>query len=113
MNVVEGTSYPGSISIEVINTTDKEIGSGNVADYKLQVERDSKWYWLKEDGSYSITAEIYFYTLDVPVINDLNWTDRYGTLSKGRYRIIKEFSEYNSKTGYSTFFMLAAEFNLE
>lgn len=113
MTVVEETAYPEGISIEVMNTTVKEIGSGNSSDFNLQVERDGKWYWLKEHGSFTVTAEIYFYNQDEPVIYDLNWKDRYGSLPNGRYRIVKDFSEYHSKAGYSTFFLLAAEFNLE
>lgn len=113
MTVVEETASPEGISIEVMNTTVKEIGSGNSSDYNLQVESDGKWYWLKENRSFGVTAEIYFYNKDKSVIYDLNWKDRYGSLPNGRYRIVKDFSEYHSKAGYSTFFQLAAEFNLK
>lgn len=39
MTAVEGTAKPGGITIEILNTTNEEIESGNQADFAVQVEK--------------------------------------------------------------------------
>ena len=79
MTVVEGTAYPGAVTVQILNTTDKEIDSGNAHDFGLQKEVDGEWYWLEmKKGSYSNTAEALIYSKDVPVEQELTWASRYG-----------------------------------
>ena len=40
MSVVEGSAYPGQVSVEILNATDAEIDSGNEGDFFVQAERD-------------------------------------------------------------------------
>lgn len=113
MSVVEGTAAPDSITVEVINTTDKEINSGNTGDFAVQIEQDGGWYWLKTlQDEYANTAEAYRYRTNVPKQLELDWTQFYGSLESGHYRVVKPFSEYRGP-GDSTHFLLAAEFSLE
>ena len=50
MPVVEGTAHSGTVTIEILNSTDTEINSGNEVDFGLQIEQDGKWYWLERKG---------------------------------------------------------------
>ena len=66
MAVVEGTAAPGGVTVEVLNTTEAEICSGNAYDFGLQMERDSRWYWLEPKGEFANTAEAYVFSTDEP-----------------------------------------------
>ena len=113
MTVVEGTAYPGAVTVQILNTTDKEIDSGNAHDFGLQKEVDGEWYWLEmKKGSYSNTAAALIYSKDVPVEQELTWASRYGSLTKGHYRVTKWLSEYREPGEY-TDFLLAAEFDIK
>ncbi len=108
MTVVEGTVRPGGLTVQVLNTTDEEIDSGNAYDFGVQVERNGAWYWLEEEGERANTAEVLIYLKDTPRELEFNWADRYGSLPKGHYRVVKGFFE----SAYSNF-RLAAEFTLD
>ena len=113
MSVVEGSAYPGQVSVEILNATDAEIDSGNEGDFFVQAERDGQWYALETlQDEYANTAEAYVYETDVSRELTLNWTAYYGSLSPGRYRVCKWFFEYRGP-GDTTDFLLAAEFTLE
>lgn len=113
MTVVEGTAYPGSVTVEILNTTDAEICSGNEHDFGLQKEVDGVWYWLEETkGEWANTAEALVYPKDETVEQKLTWASRYGSLTKGHYRVAKWFFEYR-EPGDCTDFLLAAEFDIE
>ena len=94
MTVVEGTVRPGGLTVQVLNTTDEEIDSGNAYDFWVQVERNGAWYWLEEEGERANTAEALIYLKDTPRELTFSWSDRYGSLPKGHYRVVKDFFEY-------------------
>lgn len=110
--VAEGTARPGTVTVEILNTTDLEIDSGNEHDFGLQKEVDGKWYWLETKGEWANTAEALIYERDTPRELELTWDSRYGSLPEGHYRVIKSFFEYRGP-GDCTDFLLAAEFNLD
>lgn len=112
MTVVEGTARPGSATVEILNTTDKEIDSGNGYDFSLQKEVDGAWYWLETKGEWANTAEALVYPKDETVEQELTWESRYGSLPDGHYRVVKGFFEYRGP-GDCTDFLLAAEFMVE
>ncbi len=112
MTIVEGTPRPGGVTVEVLNTTDEEIDSGNAYDFGLQIEQDGRWYWLESKGEEANTAEAYIYAKDEPRELELAWGRMYGSLKPGHYRVTKQFFEYRGP-GDSTDFLLTAEFTLE
>lgn len=111
MTVVKGTAYPGSVTVEILNTTDAEICSGNAGDFSLQKEVDGVWYWLETKGEGANTAEALVYPRDETVEQKLTWASWYGSLTKGHYRVTKWFFEYRGP-GDLTDFLLAAEFDI-
>lgn len=112
MTLVEGTAMPGGVTVEVLNTTEAEILSGNEHDFGLQMEQDGQWYWLKRRGESANTAEAYGFPTDEPRELALAWGSRYGNLKPGHYRAAKWFFEHRD-SGDNTDFLLTAEFTLE
>lgn len=108
MTVVEGTACPDTVTVEVLNTTETEIISGNAAAFGLQVERDGRWYWLeRKQDEFENTAEALVYAKDEPQELTFTWENTYGSLEPGHYRVTKRFS------GKGSGFLLASEFTLE
>ncbi len=113
MTVVERTARSDAVAAEVLNTTEAEIGSGNAADFGLQVEQDGQWYWLeRKQDDYANTAEALVYTKDEPRELTFTWGDIYGSLEPGHYRVTKWFS-MSGGSGEGRDFLLAGEFTLE
>ena len=112
MTVVEGSVYPGSAAVEILNVTEKDIESGNQFDFGLQKEVDGAWYWMEtKESEYCNTAEAIGYPTGEPVVQELTWGSVYGALAEGHYRIVKAFFEYRGP-GDCTDFLLAAEFEV-
>ena len=112
MTAVEGTATSTGITVEVLNTTDLEISSGNEALLGLQMELGGQWYWLNAlPGGITTTMEAYLYSFDSPRELELNWGRSYGPLWPGHYRVTKRFSA-EQPAGDDTDFLLAAEFSL-
>ena len=116
MTVVDGSAYPGQVTVTILNTTDTEIDSGNSADFFLQVEQDGQWYNLEEKQDYANTAEAYIFEKDTPREMTFQWASRYGSLAPGHYRAVKWFFEFHEdeteKDKRIVDFALAAEFDI-
>lgn len=106
-----GEALPGAATVEVLNTTDAEIDSGNEYDFAIQQEVDGVWYSLELEPMAN-TAEAWIYNKDEPRQVECVWTRMYGGLPAGHYRIVKAFFEYRGP-GDHTDFLLAAEFTLD
>lgn len=112
MTAVEGTARPGGLTVQVLNTTNKEIESANAYDFTVQVERNGAWYRLEEEVEQTETSETLFYLENNPRELTFNWSERYGSLPKGYYRVVKSFFGYHSQ-GVGSNFLLAVEFTLD
>lgn len=113
MTAVEGTASSTGITVEVLNTTDLEISSGNESLLGLQMELGGQWYWLNAfPGGIAATMEAYLYGPGSPRELELDWGRSYGSLWPGHYRVTKWFSA-EQPSGDDTDFLLAAEFVLE
>ena len=113
MEIVEGTAFPGSVTVTILNSTDAEIDSGNAHDFNIQMEKDGKWYPLEEPDGLANTAEALIFMKDQPVEMEFSWANRYGDLPKGHYRAVKGFFEFNQEGPPHQRFTLAAEFTLD
>lgn len=112
MSIVEETAMPGGVTVEVLNTTEAEIDSGNEHDFGLQMEQGDRWYWLEPKRVFDNTLEAYLYSKDAPRELALTWNGDYGDLKPGHYRVTKWFFEHRGP-GDTTDFLLTAEFTLE
>ncbi len=96
----------------VTNETPFDIESGNERDFKLQIQRGGKWYSLQRLVPLPDEQEhAYGYVQHSPVTLHLDWSQAYGELESGKYRIVKRFFEYCGE-GAKAYFFLAAEFEL-
>jgi len=112
MTIVDGTVSRGGVTVEVLNTTEADINSGNEGDYGLQIEQDGRWYWLEPKRNLANTSEAYVYSKDEPRELELAWRGAYGALKPGHYRVTKWFFEFQ-ESGEHPEFLLACEFDLE
>ena len=112
MKIIEGTVSPNGATVEILNSTEEEITSGNNRDVGLQIEQDGQWYWLKTTGEFFNTLEAYVYEENEPRELALRWGDKYGNLQPGHYRIAKWFDGH-SENGNRPKFLLVSEFILE
>lgn len=112
MTAVEGTAQNNAVTVEILNSTTKEILSGNAWDFGLQVKQEEQWYWLERGGSVANTAEAYCYPTGEAQTLELAWDDTYGTLAAGHYRVTKWFFE-QQEAGENIDFLLSCEFTLE
>ncbi len=106
ISIKEGTLTNEGITLILKNDTDKLLRY--TEEYYVQVKQDNDWY--------NINAELFFteplWSLEAhgeKEIN-LNWKYSYGTLPKGKYRIIKKVYFENEKDQE---FYISAEFNIE
>lgn len=111
MEIVEGSVTSESARICVKNNTGIQINSGNERDFSLEVFENGKWYTIKT-GIRSNTQEAYIF--DSLRYLDIDWSDIYGTLPKGHYRLVKSFFPWSSDGTYSykDEFYLTAEFDI-
>lgn len=59
MTIIDGTLSSKGVTIEILNTTEAEIDSGNEHAFGLQIEQDGQWYWLETKGESANTSEAY------------------------------------------------------
>lgn len=112
MTLVEGTASSTGAEVEILNTVDAEVFSGNESVFSLQVEQDGVWHVLEPDRTVAHTDEALIYPPGEPVAHKLVWSHAgYAPLPAGHYRVIRDFSQ-TTPDGYDTF-LLAAEFTLQ
>ncbi len=72
----------------VSNATERELETGNEHDILIEVERNGAWYAI-ETGDWANTAEACVIMGGDTREFTTAWTNRYGALPKGHYRILK------------------------
>ena len=97
-------------AVEIMNHSGKELQTGQDCDIQVQV--DGKWYRLEQrhDGAWMAIA----YSLpdgETTVIG-INWSNIYGELPAGSYRIVKKVMDYHAPGDYDTYY-LATEFEIK
>jgi hypothetical protein len=85
-------------------------------DYHLEYQSGGKWYYVEsliEEYYVALLGKYYKDTIE----QQINWETRYGTLSDGKYRLVKAFTEEKREDGKSVTqkekFWLAVEFEIE
>lgn len=109
MEVVDVTHQ--GIKLSFLNKTDKSIQFGD--DYSVEMKQDGKWYsvdYIIEDWGFNSMA--YMAKKDVPTNWSADWTQFYGVLPQGNYRIVKPIMDFRG-TGDFTTYNLAVEFTVQ
>lgn len=94
--------------VEFLNETDKELYYGEY--YDLQILQDGEWYSLKPRTEFAFHQVAY--SLEKAGVWQVSWEPFYGALPVGKYRIVKNITDYRAPGDYTEYY-LAAEFELK
>jgi len=86
--IVDDTLTPSGATFIIKNTGDKEITFGQM--YSVQIYIKNKWHKIEIYTDW--TLELFTLQPDETYSFDADWTQLYGSLPNGKYRLIKEFS---------------------
>lgn len=107
MNVVEDTISNNSATIMLTNLTNKEYRYGN--EYTVEYYQNGMWHFLIPINEVGWLLNDYGLDPNTTVKIDFDWSNYYGKLPKGKYRIIQKFSLNESDND----FYVASEFNIK
>ena len=102
-----------SLTIKIVNKTDSTWQSGNMKDYRLEKEKDCEWYEVNQIGEYANTMELMIFAPGEELTHTFNFADRYGTLTSGKYRVVKAFWANRTDTMEAHEFYLVCEFDVK
>lgn len=111
MEVTEATDH--SLRLEVKNETDLDVQYGD--DYLLEMLDEESGAWASVPY---LDSDIVFHDIAYPVekggvrIWDVDWTNMYGMLGEGEYRIVKKVCDFRG-TGDYTVYTLTAAFSFQ
>lgn len=96
IRIKEGTLTNTSATIIIQNKTESPIGYGK--EYRIDKQINGEWREIKaKDEDYIIDAIGYLIDGGKETEEKIDWTDLYGELKKGKYRLVKEIgSKYAS-----------------
>lgn len=101
------------LSVVMENNTDSVWQSGNMKDYRLEAERDGAWYEVEQKGEFANTMELLLFAPGETLDHTFEFADRYGTLSAGKYRVVKSWWANATETSEAHEFYLICEFTVE
>lgn len=111
MEVTEATDH--SLRLEVKNETDLDVQYGD--DYLLEMLDEESGAWASVPY---LDPDIVFHDIAYPVRKgkvstwDVDWTNMYGALEPGEYRIVKKVHDFRG-TGDYTVYTLTAAFTIQ
>lgn len=106
------SSTETSLSVKIENNTDSTWQSGNMRDYRLEVEKDGEWYQVKQIGEFANTMELMLFTPGQTLTHTFEFGERYGKLTSGKYRLVKSFWANATETTEAHEFYLVCEFTV-
>ena len=107
------SSSDTALTVTIVNNTDSTWQSGNMRDYRLEVEKDGEWYEVKQIGEYANTMELMIFASGQSMTHTFEFAERYGKLGAGKYRIVKSFWANATPTSEAHEFYLICEFTVE
>jgi hypothetical protein len=102
-----------SLTVELTNNTDSVWQSGNMRDYTLEYERDGVWYTVEPKGDFANTMELMLFCPEDTLTHTFDFSERYGTLKPGNYRLVKAWWANASATREAGEFYTVCEFSVE
>ncbi len=102
-----------SLTVRIENGTEAIWQSGNMRNYELQVQRSDGWYRVEQIGELANTMELIIFLPGESMDHTFSFTERYGVLESGRYRVVKSFWANYDETGEDRAFDLVLEFDIE
>jgi hypothetical protein len=84
-----------------------------MGDYRLEIERDGEWYEVKQIGELANTMELMIFSPEQSLTHTFNFSERYGRLTAGKYRVVKSFWANATEKADAHEFYLICEFTVE
>lgn len=107
------SSDSSSLTVRIKNNTDSTWQSGNMRDYSLEAEKDGEWYTVTQIGELMNTMELVIFAPGETMTHTFKFTERYGNLPAGKYRVVKSFWANKTATAEAHEFHLVCEFTVE
>ena len=107
------SSDSSSLTVRIENNTDSTWQSGNMRDYSLEMEKDGEWYTVTQMGEFANTMELMIFAPGEILTHTFEFTERYGNLPQGKYRVVKSFWANKTETADAHEFHLVCEFTVE
>ena len=107
------SSDSSSLTVRIENNTDSTWQSGNMRDYVLEAEKDGEWYTVTQIGELMNTMELVIFAPGETMTHTFKFTERYGNLPAGKYRVVKSFWANKTATAEAHEFHLVCEFTVE
>ena len=107
------SSDSSSLTVRIENNTDSTWQSGNMRDYSLEAEKDGEWYTVTQIGELMNTMELVIFAPGETMTHTFKFTERYGNLPAGKYRVVKSFWANKTTTADAHEFHLVCEFTVE
>ena len=111
MQYVSNTS--DSLTVKIENNTASTWQSGNMRDYTLEAEKDGEWYAVNQIGEFANTMELMIFSPGEKMTHTFSFTERYGRLQPGKYRVVKSYWANATESSEAGEFHLVCEFTVE
>ena len=111
MKYVSNTS--DSLTVTVQNNTESTWQSANMKDYRLEMQRDGEWYTVEQKGEFANTMELMIFAPGDTMTHTFKFSDRYGKLAPGKYRVVKTYWANATASINAHEFSLGCEFTVE
>ena len=102
-----------SLTVTIKNGTESTWQSANMKDYRLEAERNGEWYAVEQKGEFANTMELMIFAPGDTLTHTFNFSDRYGKLAPGKYRVVKTYWANATANINAHEFYLACEFTVE
>jgi len=102
-----------SLTVHIVNNSGSAWQSGNMRDYELQVKKDGEWYRVEQKGEFANTMEAMIFTHGQELTHTFVFTERYGELEAGQYRVVKNYWATATEDREAGAFYLDCEFTVE
>ena len=111
MEYISSTS--DSLTVKIVNNTDSTWQSGNMRDYRLEIEKNGEWYEVTQIGELANTMELMLFAPGEEMTHTFYFAGRYGKLIPGKYRVVKSWWANATETTPAGEFYLTCEFTVE
>ena len=102
-----------ALTVKIENNTDSTWQSGNMKDYSLEVQKDGEWYTVNQIGEFANTMELMIFAPGESMTHTFRFSDRYGNLTPGKYRVVKSYWANKTDTADAHEFHLVCEFTVD
>ena len=102
-----------TLTVYMENATEAAWQSGNMRDYHLEVELDGVWYKVEDKNEVPNTMEAMIFAPGDTVTHTFDFSERYGTLTAGKYRVVKSWWANATETSKGGGFYLTCEFTVD